>query len=699
MAKLELMSPGGSLESLYAAARGGADAVYFGGGDFNARRNAKNLTQEELETAIKYLKVRDKKSYITVNTLLTDRELKELVPFLQFLNDVGASAVIVQDLAVARIIHTAFPDLPMHGSTQLTVHNLGGALALKELGFSRVVLSRELPLSEIEYISKNCGIETEIFCHGALCMCYSGQCYFSAVIGGRSGNRGLCAQPCRMQYSFYGEESKAHLSLKDLCLANYINQIEKAGVSCIKIEGRMKRPEYTAYVTNVYRRAIDTKLPPTAEQLEKLKILFSRDGFTDGYFTDNKGTHMFGTKDEEDVKALKLLYKEAQELYTGEEIPWVKISMRIYAHLGEKLSLSAKTEDGFCYECYGLMPELANFKPTSKEDVESSLRKTGGTIFIADNIEADVEDGLKIPLSVINAMRRQCLDAIMAQRKTHTPRRMLEWHFGYDRTNQKEEPKYIFSFLKAEQISKEALKLKPAYIYIPIGECFENLEGFKALRATGQKIAPVLDRIIFDREWQNVLEKLEAIKDAGIDSVVCTNIGQLNVLKKMGMELRGDFGLNVFNSQTMKQLKAMGLSCQTISFELKFPQIRDISKCTDTELIVYGRLPLMITESCAIKNRDGSCSCKGGMSEMRDKTGRSFPILKESGCRNTIYNSEVLFWADKQEQYKNIGITYARLNFSTETARECVNVIEAYINDSGYIPDKFTRGLYQRGVE
>ncbi len=699
MSKLELMSPAGSLESIYAAARAGADAVYFGGGDFNARRNAKNLSNEELVTAIKYLKVRNKHSYITVNTLLTDRELKNLIPFLRVLNEAGASAVIVQDLAVASIIKKAFPDMPIHASTQLTVHNLDGALAMKELGFSRVVLSRELPFEEIKYITENCGIETEIFCHGALCMCYSGQCYFSALVGGRSGNRGLCAQPCRMTYSYENGAVGAHLSLKDLCLAKYIRDIKAAGVSCVKIEGRMKRPEYTAYVTNVYRRLIDENRGPTQRESENLKILFSRDGFTDGFFTGNKGGHMFGSKDNDiQSKELKEIYKEAQILYTGDEAPCVSVDFVFTAKENERMRLAASA-GGNLYECFGGTAERANFRPTTADDIKNSLRKTGGTIFAPGEIEINMDEGLKIPLSVINSMRRQCLDALTAQRKSGAPRRELEWHFGYERLNTREAPQYIYSFTSNDQITKEALKSRPAYIYIPLLEYCKNLEGYAALQKAGQKIGVVLPRIIFDSEMPKVRKMLEEAEKNGANAAVCTNVGHPHLLKDTGFEIHGDFGLNVFNSQTMKQFKSMGVMCQTLSFELNFPQIRDISKCVESQIIVYGRLPLMVTESCMIKNRTGSCSCEKGRCYLKDKTGRMFPVVREEGCRNTIYNSDVLYYADKQNLYRNLGLSYARLNFTVESPSECSEIIRAYTENTGYMPNKITRGLYQRGVE
>ena len=287
---MELMCPAGSLEALEAAVQAGADAVYFGVGDYNARRNAKNISEEQLPQALAYCRLRGVRSYVTVNTLLSDRELPRVSQLLETLSREGADAAIVQDLGVLRLARAVAPDLPVHASTQVTVHNLAGALACKELGFSRVVLSRELPLEEIRYITQRSGIETEVFCHGALCMCYSGQCYLSAAIGGRSGNRGLCAQPCRLPYGFDGGPPKPWLSLKDLSLACHLQELEQAGVACVKIEGRMKRPEYVALTADIYKRAVAGKKPPSAEELEQLRAIFSRSGFTDGYFTGQTGS-------------------------------------------------------------------------------------------------------------------------------------------------------------------------------------------------------------------------------------------------------------------------------------------------------------------------------------------------------------------------------------------------------------------------
>lgn len=696
---LELMSPAGSFESVVAAVRGGADAIYFGAGDFNARRSAKNLSEEELPEALRYCRLRGVKTYVTVNTLLTDRELENAASLIRTLNSAGASAVIVQDLGVLRMVRTLAPDLPVHASTQMTVHNLAGALACKRMGFSRVVLSRELPLDEIRFITQRCGIETEVFCHGALCMCYSGQCYLSAAIGGRSGNRGLCAQPCRLAYRFDGGKPQEYLSLKDLSLATHLGELEEAGVACVKIEGRMKRPEYTALVTSIYKRAIRAGEPPSEEELEKLRAVFSRSGFTDGYFTGDTGSHMFGTRSEADARAARPLYAEARRLFESEpEAPCVPVDFYFSARAEAPMCLTAQDQDGRSYETEAPPAEPARTRATSAGEVRQSLAKTGGTVFYVDHAEIELDEGLRIPVSTINAMRRQCLDGITSQRRLPPKRREGEWRPGVRRLEPKDPPKMIFQVQRFGQLSTPLLILKPEYVYMPLAECHAHRDECALLERGGIHVGAVLPRILFDSQWPEALEQLRDCKCAGVTAAVCTNIGQPALLESCGMELRGDFGLNVMNSQCIKELKGLGLRSATASFEMIFPQIRDLSKALELEAIVYGRLPLMIFENCAIRRGAGACACQEGIHFLTDKTGRRFPLLPEPHCRNTLYNSEPVVLSDKARDYQHIGLRWARLLFTTEDAEECAAVARRY--EQGAVPtDKFTRGLYYRGVE
>lgn len=697
---LEILSPAGSYEALTAAIRAGADAVYFGAGDFNARRNAKNFTDEELTQAFRDCRLRGVKTYVTVNTLVTDRELPRLKPLLARLSALGADALIVQDLGVLRMVRALAPDLPLHGSTQMSVHSLEGVLAAQKLGLSRVVLARELPLAEIRHICAQSPIEIEIFCHGALCMSYSGQCYLSSVIGGRSGNRGLCAQPCRLPYAFFGEGMRHPLSLKDLTYAQYLRDIEEAGVACVKIEGRMKRPEYVALVTRAFKNAAMSGEAPSNAEMSKLRAVFSRDGFTDGYLTDRKGNDMFGVRSEADAREARTVLREGRDLYEGEgERPTVGVDFRFTARRGEPITLSADDGCGNEFTATALPPEEAHTRATNHDDIESGLLKTGGTVFFPRSIHVELEDGLRIASGAVNALRRRALEGVEARRVQPPARREGHWEPGLRRLAPAEPPRYIFAFRKMEQVTPALLEREPAFVYLPVAEAHRHLELTRMLAAHGVRIAAVLPRIVFERERAALLDQLAALYDAGVRDAVCGNIGHAVLLRGTGFALRGDFGLNVMNSQTLKELKTLGFESATLSFELTLPQIRDLSSNMPTELLAYGRLPLMLTENCVIKTRTGQCACGGAPAQLTDRTGRSFTVLPEPGHRNTVYNAEKLWLADKLSDLKGLGLSYLRLSFTTENARECEQVAACYLDGKGQPPERVTRGLYYRGVE
>lgn len=698
---MELMSPAGSFDSIVAAVRGGADAVYFGTGDFNARRNAKNLEGEELAEAIRFCRLRGVKTYVTMNTLVTDRELLRAKETVLRLNELGADALIVQDLGMARMIRAVAPDLPIHASTQMTVHNLGGVLAAAKLGFTRVVLSREVPLKEIEFICKNSPVEIETFVHGALCMCYSGQCYLSAAIGGRSGNRGLCAQPCRMAYSFPGDSPSFPLSLKDLSLAQHLKELERAGVHTLKIEGRMKRPEYTALVTQIYKRALTEHRAPTKEELDQLQAVFSRDGFTDGYFVGNKGGHMFGTRREDNGKEARALYKQAQAIYeTQPEPPTVPVTMAFTARAEEPTHLTVTDGDGNRYEADGLAAEPAINRATTEEEVRSALQKTGGTVFYPKEIQIELDEGLRASAAAINAMRRQCLDGLALVRRRAPERAVGDWQPGLRRLPYEGRPGLIYSFVSTDQLSGAVLRTKPDMIWLPLHEMAEKLPMIRALveQEPTLRFAAVMERVIFDSQWPEELQKLKQMRKAGIRDLVITNLGQLPLVGKLGFELHGDFGLNIMNSQSVKELKAMGLQSCTLSFEMNLAQIRDMSLGIDSQILAYGRLPLMVTENIVAKRR-GETLVGGRNTTLMDKTGRSFPIFPEEHERSTVYNAEKLWLSDKMEELERLGLRWLRLNFTTENSKEVEDVIRAYRSGEGKMPERGTRGLYYRGVQ
>ena len=694
---LELLSPAGSPDAVIAAVQNGADAVYLGFGAYNARRGATNFTEEEFANAVRYCHIRGCKVYVTMNTLVGDREMAQAVDLARRASELGADALLVQDLGLLRVLREALPDLPLHASTQMSVHDLAGAEAAAELGCTRVVLSRELSLEQIRYITRHCSIETEVFVHGALCFCYSGQCYMSALIGRRSGNRGACAQPCRMQYSMGGRMDEYPLSLKDNCLVDYLAELEDAGVACVKIEGRMKRPEYVAVVTDVYARCIHENRRPTAEEHSRLSLAFSRQGFTQGYFLGEKGPDMLGTRTENDRPAEKL-FTAARKQYGDGERRRVPVQFYVVAQAGEPIRAAAQDVDGHRAVVFGSVPEAARSSALTDAALREQFSKTGGTPYFARSVETFVGDGLFVPTGALNDLRRRLITALKEERAKAPQRRSLPMPPIPEGHNRYTTPVRICQVTNAGQLTPELAELQPDLLYVPVEVIAESPEALEPFQFRHIPIAAVLPRIITDDQTAEVSDLLRTAWSYGVRQVVVGNLGHIILASRAGMKMRGDFGLNVFNSYTLDLLRQAGFQSVTASFELRMAQIRDLSKSVDTEMIVYGRLPCMITEQCVIKNSAGRCNCHVP-NALTDRRGSSFPVVRSFGCRNTIFNAHKLYLADKHEDYETAGLWGTRLLFTTETPHECVEVAKSYFGLSDYRPNGLTRGLYYRGVE
>ena len=691
---LELLAPAGSMEAVAAAVQNGADAVYLGYGDFNARRNAKNFSEEEFAAAVSYCHLRGAKVYLTLNTLLTDRELPKAAEVAAQASAIGADAVLIQDLGVLRMLRQVAPDLPVHASTQMTLHNLDGVKMAADLGLTRAVLSRELSRDQIEYICQRAPIEIEVFAHGALCMCYSGQCFLSSVIGGRSGNRGLCAQPCRLKYGWMDKADAYPLSLKDLSLAGHLRELRRMGVACVKLEGRMKRPEYVAVVTGIYARAIKEDREPTEEELEQLRAAFSRQGFTQGYYLDQQGPDMFGVREE--TREPKELFAAARNTYQSGEAQRVPVTFYAMLRPGEPARVGVEDPDGRVATVEGPVPEAARTRPLTAEAVTTQLSRTGGTPYRCGQVRALVEENLSLPLAALNALRREALEKLSVQRQEPPRRRAGEYHAGARYENRREEPVLTISVRRAEQLTDELLRLRPALVYVPLDELAAHPE--KAAGTEHTSIGVSLPRVAWDREYPGLREKLEQVRALGVKDALLGNLGMFPIARELGFTLRGDFGLEIYNAQALKEYKRLGLQSATLSFELKLAQIRDLSKCLDTELITYGRLPLMLMENCIIRNRTGSCGCQN-TNILTDRKGARFPVVSAPGCRNELLNSQKLFLADRAADYRRIGLWAQRLLFTTENPRECVQVAQRYLEQGSWTPNEYTRGLYYRDVE
>lgn len=694
---MELLAPAGSMEALRAAVCNGADAVYLGADTFNARINARNFSAADLQEAVVYCHVRGVKVHLTLNTLVLDREMPRAAELIRLAASCGVDAFIVQDLGVVSLCRQLAPDVPIHASTQMSIHSLEGVMEAAALGCSRVVLARELPAEEIAHICKKSPVEIEVFVHGALCMCYSGQCYLSSVIGRRSGNRGQCAQPCRLPYGYGRFESTRYpLSLKDNCLVGELDELRRMGVASIKIEGRMKRPEYVAIVTRAYRTVLNGgKLMPS--DLQELETAFSRQGFTDGYFRGQTGSDMFGRRQEGEDTAD--LFASARATYEQGEPQ--RIGVRFYAMIrrGEPAQLAVEDPDGNLCRTRGPVPEQAVYRSLTPQDLEQQLKKTGGTPYLCTAVRSSLDPDLMLPASAINAMRRDVIAELTAKRGRAAPARLN----AYDEPPRYDgiagEPQLTIAVRTAGQITSRMLSMKPTVLYVPLSELAEHPDLPQRVSVETQ-LAAILPRVIWSGELAPVARQLRTVYEMGVRQVLAGNLGQLHIARTAGFAVRGDFGLNIVNSRAMRYLREQGLDSQLLSFELTLPQIRDISKAVPAELLIYGRLPLMLMENCVMKNRTGICACQTGTVRLVDRVGEEFPVVKDPGtCRNVLLNGKKLYLLDKKDALRGMGLWALRLQFTTENPGEIDKVLMDYQGRAVFDAGSYTRGLYSRGVE
>jgi len=693
---MELLSPAGHWEAMVAAVQNGADAVYLGMGDYNARRGARNFSEEEFLAAISYCHLRGVKLHLTLNTLLSDRELPGALETLKKANDWGVDSVIIQDVGLLVLARQIAPDLPLHASTQMSLHTASGIQIAAELGMRCAVLARELSGPEVRAITKESPIAIECFGHGALCMCYSGQCAMSALIGGRSGNRGACAQPCRLPYALDGGKMGYPLSLKDSSMADVLEEMEN--VTFLKLEGRMKRPEYVAVITRTYADLLREGRKPTARERRELELAFSRDGFTTGYWQGKKGPEMFGTRPE-NAPEPKELFTAAKAAYDREDMRAVPVTFAVAVQAGAPVSLIARDGDGHEVTISGPVPEAARSRAITAQEVADRLKKTGGTAFRCEEVQAQVEDGLSLPASAVNALRRDALSALEQARTAVPRRRWLEAETLPEGEGWRSQPELTVSLSRPEQLTKELLALEPAIVYLPT-ERFGEFDLSGASEKT--ELCLTLPRIWRDSEEPALKALLALAKERGVRSAAAGNLGLVAMVREAGLAIRGDLGMNIFNSHALLLMQRLGLESAAVSFELRHQQIRDLKKLIDCEAVVYGRLPLMIMENCVIANGTGcrSGDLKGACRRshtLTDRKGEVFPLVSVWGCRNEILNSKVLYLADKPE-WKQVGLRYARLRFTDESPAVCVEILRAYRGESDFAPEDITRGLFYRGV-
>lgn len=690
MKKIEILAPAGNLDSLLAGIHSGADAVYFGYGELNARRNAKNFDEQSLAEASRLCKERGVKMHMTVNTMVYDREYDEVLRTLEIACKYGIDALIVQDLGVAKIVREAAPEMKMHASTQLTVHNVSGAWQAKELGFSRVVLAREMSREEILQVTTQVPVETEVFVHGALCMCVSGQCYMSSVIGERSGNRGLCAQPCRLPFASGRKGDSGYaLSLKDLSLADRVKELMVLGVDSFKIEGRMKRPEYVAAAVSQFKEAVRG----AQADMDLMAAVFSRSGFTKGYFDAKLGQEMFGTRQKEDVLASQKVLKKLSDM-ASKDVPRVGVDFAFSMKENEPAVLTASDGEGRTVQAQGELPQQALKAPTTEELVWRSLEKTGGTFYYLNSLTCDLGEGLIYPASQLNSLRREALDKLTQLRGEiheipfHKPEKQpVPKHIGV----QGEKLPLRAAVREIAQIT-ERMGEVCELISVPLDELLKNKNNLP--KEIIPKISVSLPRVVFGDDEKYLAERLTECKHLGIEHLSTGNLGGVYLGRKMGFVLHGEFGLNIANAGCLAEYERLGLSDCLLSFELSLARARAVGGTLLRGLLIYGKLPLMVTRNCPIR-LSGCKDCKG-FGTLTDRKKEVFEVRCTGRRYSEIFNRKPVYLADKMEEVS--GIDYGLLSFTTEGAKQVDRILLRYTQTHEPM-ENITRGLYYRNVK
>jgi putative protease len=717
---IELLAPAGSFEAMKAAYTAGADAVYIGGGMFGARAYADNPDEDRLLSAIDYAHIRDRKLYLTVNTLLKDQELEgQLYDYLKPLYEQGLDAVIVQDLGVLRFVKTYFPDMHIHASTQMTITGANSAAMLQELGVTRVVTARELSLSEIAQIRKNTTLEIESFVHGAICYSYSGQCLFSSLAGGRSGNRGRCAQPCRKPYQVYDEnggilnpekDRQYVLSLKDMNTLHLLPQIIEAGVDSLKIEGRMKKPEYTAGVVSIYRKYLDRYLAGedctvSEEDEEHLFDLFNRNGFSEGYYKQKNGENMLTMKEPQFRSRDDAWKEQIRENYIDRETKRkIKGSAIVYQHLPVTMTLTVG-DTAYCLTAEE--PLEARNRPLDEEQLKKQMEKLGGTDFEYEELELDLGENCFLTVGQMNALRRSALEGLrnallqpfLRTAKPYEATANVQEHHASGPmkfTAQVHTPEQLEEVLKEE-------KIETVYVDHTVSSPEQWKKTVQSVHDAGKHCFYHTPQIFRKAQEEYYEKHLAELTDAGFDGFLLGSLEAVAYLKNKGIPgmLMADHGLYSLNARAKEQLLQMGVSMTTASVELNEAELLN-SNMEHCELIGYGYLPMMVTANCLCRTLVGCQKGKGALErqlQLADDQHRRFPVMVDcANCMNTILNCAPLYLLDYTKKLEALAPESIRLIFTVENRKQVQNILSS-CRGVHQVPDGITRGHLKRGVE
>ncbi len=676
MNSLEILAPAGSMDALIAAVRCGADAVYLGQKSFSARKNSKNFDETSLKEAVLYAHERGVAIHQALNIVVFDHERDELKRCIETALNAGIDAFIVQDMGVVSILRQMAPTVALHASTQMAIHSVNGVKMAEEMGFSRVVLARELSKKEIANIRSHTDLELEVFVHGAHCMSVSGQCYLSAVIGGKSGNRGQCAQPCRLPFSTGGKNEYA-LSLKDLSLFPRIEELKALGVQSLKIEGRAKRPEYVAAAVTACRQALNGE----PYDLRRLEAVFSRDGFTSAYFDGNLTKDMFGVRRKEDVLSTEGALKELSLLY-HKEVPLVPLTLAYSFSENEgTLTLS----DGVHTVVKTVPLEKDGKTPLLEGRIRENGGKLGGTPYYAASVTVERPELAFLPLSGINALRREGIKALSTIRTERpSPPSGTFPAISSGVLPSASSPARYGKIPSLALVSKEAEAFFQRLI-LPARELL-------SLPSISEKITAFLPPFLFRGE-EEALSLLKQLADKGLTSLYCDGLHHLSLAKKAGLSAIGSPFFNITNSFSAKEAARLGLTELTLSFEGKWKALMEIQSPIPAGVLVYGFLRVMALRSCPMRARKGCSQCRH---LLVDRKGVSFPLFCDETKTAFLYNSLPL-WMGEQKERKP-GFSFFLFDFSLESKEEIKEVMDCFLKGKK-LSRPTTKGLYYRGVE
>ncbi len=694
---MEILAPVGSPEVVAPAVFSGADAIYVGMKQFSARDSAGNFSNEELKKCTEFCHARDVKVFVAINVLIKDNEIEEVLKAVKFLCEIAVDAIIVQDMGLFYLLKKCCEDMPIHCSTQMSLSCKSAVSLLETLGAQRAVLAREMSFEEIKKVKNNTNLELEVFVHGAMCMCVSGQCYFSAMLGSRSGNRGKCAQTCRLP--FWSSNYENALSLKDLSYVKNLKDLERVGITSAKIEGRMKREEYVSMAVKACNSSLENDILDE-EIMQNLKNVFSRSGFTSGYFDAEINHNMFGIRTKEDVlKSNSELYGKIHDFYRN-EYKRVPLDIKIKFKQNSYPVVSASDTLGNTAIITGEnKPQKAKVKAMSKEDLENRFSKLGSTQFYVNSIKIDTDEDSVLPVSQINELRRKMCQSLS---ELKSKRKSIDFKEPKIDLPKRELSEFTLraEFNNFEQIPEDVSMFE--YIYLPL-HCEQK--NFEELLEKGVKLCAIMPKINFYSD-ETIAKKVKTLYNIGVEHFACGNLYAVKIIKDIGAKIHGQYSLNAINSYSVKQFEELGIEDLEMSFEIKDTELYNIKSNAKLGLMIYGRQSLMLTRACPVKTNDKSClDCKGTQT-LRDRKDIEFPVIcnKFSGENINkdkfdfyaeILNSTPLCLSDRIKEIKNAD--FGIIRFTVENSVEIVDIISDLIRHKN--PNKtYTRGLFYRGI-